>query len=369
MLSGSFEPLAGRRVRPDRAGPGPNKVRCTQRTARLHLLVWTAGLLLQSAGVLRAQPCDVALVLTPSELYEQASSPIRDLLSRDGRRCEVVRFSPTRVETPTKEPATGESPGSRPAAPDGKSETELAAARLVELRPKVVVAVGTAATSLALKALPEAPVVFCMVPNFSDRQFTEGEGELDRLAGVTTDIAPADQVRWIKRLCPSLKTLGILYGERTRKTTEALAKAAQTQDVTVLRISAKLDQFPAAITELDNKGCEGVLMVADSEVYNQASVQRLLLWGVRNRKPVWTFSPNLVKAGAFAAIYSEPEPMARQVVQMVKKLLEGKKPKELGMQYADQALKAANERTAELIGVPLAKDVLDALDARFGQKK
>ena len=117
----------------------------------------------------------MALVLTPSELYEQATTPIRDLLARDGRRCEVIRFTPARTEGPSSETQSTEVAESRPAAPEGKSETETAAARLVELKPKVVVAVGTAATSLALRALPDTPVVFCMVPNFADRQFTENE--------------------------------------------------------------------------------------------------------------------------------------------------------------------------------------------------
>ena len=166
-----------------------------------------------------------------------------------------------------------------------------------------------------------------------------------------------------------MKTLGILHGERTRKTVESIVQAAAHADITVVRIPARLDQFPAAIAELDAKGCDGVLMVADSEVYNAASVQRLLLWGVRSRKPVWAFSPNIVRAGAFAAVYSEPEPMARQVNQMVTKLLAGENPKKLGVQHPDKVLRAANERTAELIGIPLAKDVLDTLEARFGQKK
>lgn len=349
MLSGSIDPFLRRQGR------------------RLSLWLLAASLSLASAGTVSAQRCDVALVFTPSELYEQAANPIRDLLARDGRRCEMIRFAPARIEAPATETAPANKPETRPALPNEKSEAELAAAKLTELKPKVVVAVGTAATSLALRVLPETPIVFCMVPNFSDRQFADEDSDLDRLAGVTTDIAPADQLRWIKRLCPSVKTLGILHGERTRRTVEAIAKAAQTQDVAVLRIPTKLDQFPAAVAELDAKNCDAVLMVADSEVYNVASVQRLLLWGVRNRKPIWTFSPNLVKAGAFAAVYSEPEPMARQVFQMAKKLLEGKKAKELGMQYPDRALKAANERTAELIGLPLATDVLDALDARFGQ--
>lgn len=350
MPSGLFNPFTGRQER------------------RLRLLALAVGLCLMAPGILRAQPCDVALVLTPSDLYEQAATPIRALLTKDGRRCEIVRFSPSKAETPTStEAAATENLASRP-ADDSRSEAEQAADRLAVLKPKVVVAVGTAATSLALQALPGTPVVFCMVPNFSDRQFAEGEGDADRLAGVTTDIAPVDQFRWIKRLCPSVRTIGILHGARTRKTADALAKAAQLQNINVVRIPAKLDQFPTAIAELDNQDCDAVLMVADSEVYNAASAQRLLVWGVRSRKPVWAFSPNLVKAGAFAAAYSEPDSMARQVTQMVKELLAGKKPKELGMQYPDHVLKAANERTAELIGVPLAKDILDALDARFGQK-
>jgi ABC-type uncharacterized transport system substrate-binding protein len=348
MLSGSCDPSAG-----------PRKY-------RLSLLALAMGLCLWAPGILRAQPCDVALVLTPGEPYEQAATPIRDLLAKDLLRCDTVRFHPNKAEPPPPTAATPPGAAASRPADDAKSDAELAADRLAELKPKLIVAIGTAATSLARQALPGTPVVFCMVPNFSDRPFAAGDA--DHLAGVTTDIAPMEQFRWINRLCPSVRTIGILHGERTRKTVDLLSKAAQAQDLAILRVPTKLDQFPAALAKLEHQDCDAVLMIADAEVYNAASVQLLLVWGVRNRKPVWAFSPHLVKSGAFAAIYSEPDSTARQVTQMIKKILEGKKPKDVGLQYPDHVLKAANERTADLIGTPLARDVLDALDAHFGQK-
>jgi ABC-type uncharacterized transport system substrate-binding protein len=326
-----------------------------------------AYLCLEACAGLNAQTCDVALLTTPSDLYEQATTPIKDLLTRENLRCEVVKFTPSKDST--NEATTPETSDSRPTVAAAQSETEKAVTRLTELKPKAVVAIGTTATLLALKALPGTPVIFCMVPNIADQRFTEGETGLDRIAGITTDIDPAVQVRWIKRLSPSVKTLGVLHGERTKRTADAIAQAARSQDINVLRVPAKIEQFPAAIAELDAKGCDGVLMVADSDVYNTASVQRLLLWGVRNRKPIWAFSPNLVKAGAFAAVYSEPESLARQVTAMTKKLLAGENPKSLHTQYPEHILSAVNERTAELIGIPLGKDTLDALSTRFGQKK
>jgi len=54
---------------------------------------------------------------------------------------------------------------------------------------------------------------------------------------------------------------------------------------------------------LNKADYDSVLMVPDVQVFNAASVKRLLLWGVRQKTPVWGFSENVIKAGALAGQY------------------------------------------------------------------
>lgn len=334
-----------------------NQCSCIRRIVLLSLAA--VGVLLVT-GQRSAVADEVALLLTPNEPYEHAAKLISEALSRDGHKCSIIRFSQHVADS---EPAGGL---------DHKGESldpDQVARQLAETRPRVAVALGTAGTTLALQTLDKTPVVFCMVPNVLDRQFTASSSrDKQRLAGVTTDIGPRDQLTWLKRLSPSVKKLGVLASERSKATAESLAAEGRKQDVAVQVIPAKRDDFPAAIAALEAEGCDGVLMIADAEVYNSASVQRLLLWGLRNRKPVWAFSPNLVKAGALAAVYAEPESIAQQTAGLIKKLLAGESPAKLGMQYPERVLSAANLRTAEMIGLSLSKEVQASLTAQFGQQ-
>jgi RNA polymerase sigma-54 factor len=48
----------------------------------------------------------------------------------------------------------------------------------------------------------------------------------------------------------------------------------------------------------------------------------LLLWGLRDRKTVWTFSENIVKAGALGAALSDPETLGMETADFVRDLLQ-----------------------------------------------
>lgn len=320
-------------------------------------IVAGALLALVAPAAVRAENQRIALLLSSSEQYEHAKTLVGEALTRDGHQCIAIQFSPKR-EVP--------SPESSPAA-SGAETPERAGERLLEFKPRAVVSFGTLATTLALRALPDTPVIFCMVPNILDREGSlSPEQEQRRLAGITTDIDPAEQVGWIRRLSP-VKVMGVLVSDRSRRTAQAFAEQAGKAGITVRVISASRDSFPDAITSLEDQGCKAALMIADAEVYNAASVQRLLLWGLRNRHPVWTFSPNLVKSGAFAALYADPEAIAKQTAEMVKKVLKGEDAARLGTQYPRPVLGAANLRTAELIGTPLDKGAIASLTVQYGR--
>jgi ABC-type uncharacterized transport system substrate-binding protein len=189
-----------------------------------------------------------------------------------------------------------------------------------------------------------------------------------RLAGLTTDISPDDQIRWIKKLSPRVETLGILYSERSRRTVEAIARAAERKHVRVEAIVATKDQFGKAVQALSDRGCDGALMIADAEVYDSTNAQSLLLWGLRGQKPVWAFSANLVKAGAFAGLYVDYSSMADQTVKTVKRILDGETPSKIGLVYPARPRAALNERTSEMIGVSIGRDALESLAMRFGKQ-
>ncbi len=108
-------------------------------------------------------------------------------------------------------------------------------------------------------------------------------------------------------------------------------------------------------------------MIPDARVYNSTTIQRLLLWGLRQKKPVWTFSANIVKAGALAGMFSDAGKTARQTAELAGGILGGVAPGKIGLRYARDVGTAVNVRTAKMIEVKLDKVVFpDTI--KFGEE-
>ena len=126
---------------------------------------------------------------------------------------------------------------------------------------------------------------------------------------------------------------------------------------------------PKAVEELNARECNSVLMIPDAGVYNVPNVQRLLLWGIRQKKPVWAFSASIVKAGALGGQYADAETVGQQAAELVKKVRSSTNPTQIGFQYPRRVGRAVNERTAKLIGLRLSESLLNADIVRYGEEE
>ncbi|GMV96809.1 MAG: hypothetical protein AMXMBFR83_11690 [Phycisphaerae bacterium] len=321
-----------------------------------------------SSGV-QAEPQRIAIIRPSAEVYKEPVDHIKDSLTRAGYTCLVVELP----ALPAEGAGPGSGGGSATTSAPGESdlaaprETERVVQQVREYGPTLIVAAGANAAALVLHAVPKVPVVFCAVPNALDRSFLAVDTPLkSRVTGVTTDVDPKAQIEWMRRLSPKLTRLGVLYSENSRRTAEALAEPGKAKGISVILIPAGKETFAAAIQELNARQCDGALMIADAHIYNSPNAQALLLWGLRGRKPVWSFSANLVKAGAFAALSAEADDLSDQTVELVKKVISGEKPEKLGLQYPRSLQRAVNRQTAKLIGISLENRLLDEM-VTFGR--
>jgi len=234
--------------------------------------------------------------------------------------------------------------------------------------PRVVAAAGASATSILLEAMPETPIVFFMVPNALDAAFVSADKTVGRcVGGVSSDPSPADQIEWVRKTQPSCRRIAIPHSDRCGRTAQALAEAAQRASLGAVQMVGEKDKFPALLEALNDSNCDGVLMIPDGQLYNAPNVQQLLLWGVRNKRPIWTFSENIVKAGAFSGQSCDADAVARAAADMVAKVIAADTPPKLGVEYAATPARSVNVRTGEMIGVPLTGAVADVV--RFGEQE
>ena len=306
----------------------------------------TLCLLLATAAATAADPqAPVAILYGSQRSYQEAATALRQALEAQGRKCLLVEL-----------------PKTQDTATDQRIVQQL-----VEAKPGLIAASGATATSLALESVPTAPVVFFMVPNALDADFLNDSSPYRaRVTGVAADVSPKDQIDWIVRLHPAGKRVGVLHSPRTKRTVEAIRVAGAERGVEVVAIEDDGTEFAKAVDTLLQKGCGSALMIPDAKIYNQTSIQHLLLWGIRQKKPVWTFSDSIVKSGAMAGLYCDTQAIGRQTAELVVKVLDGTPPSSLGVQYPRQFGRAVNDRTAEMIGLRLDESVIGRDTLRFG---
>lgn len=311
-------------------------------------MLWAGAL--SATSNLHAEPPDrprVAVLFGDRGPYRPAAEALAASLRAAGHDCELVKL------------ATGDA-----------AAQQQAVERLLKYKPTLVATGGAGATVRALEAVPEVPVVFFLVPNALDAPFmASGSATAKRLAGVTSDIDPNQQIDWILKTYPKARRVAVLCSERSQRTGASLQKAGRKRGLEITPIRATRDEFPRAIEALNGNGCDGVLMIPDAKVYSSPSVQRLLLWGIRNKKPVWAFSDKVVKAGAFAGLYCDSRAVGNQAAVLVREIIGGKQPATIGLRYRNRFGRAVNVRTAEMIGASPGKNILDPGVVRFGERE
>lgn len=351
----------------------------------LHLLwlaaalpvVWTAGSICLAGE--RVQPKSIVILSTPHPTYQEAAAAAETALAASGYKVTRIWLPKGAhawrhdrpAETGAGSPPHPQTVPSPPGLPPGEQnqpppELQEPLRQIDAAAPSVILSVGEDATETALEARPGTPVVFCMIPNALDMPFLQpGYPGHDRVAGVAADIDPVKQMDWILAICPKTRRLCVPGSPRSVRTTGAIEAAGNARGVEVRALDVRREQFGSALKYFDDNNCEGVIMVPNADVYSAATVKELLLWGLRNRKAVWTFAPTIVEAGALGGQYIEASTAGRQAADIARRIAAGTRPSDIGLQYPDVVRTAVNKRTAEMLGISLGQNILDNVTVRY----
>ena len=96
-----------------------------------------------------------------------------------------------------------------------------------------------------------------------------------------------------------------------------------------------------------------LLMLPQQSIYNHDSLKGVLQTSYRNRKPVISYSPAHVKAGALGSIFSSPADIGRHLATIINKRLKMQKSLVSGFEYARFYSMTTNTRVAHSLGLNL----------------
>ncbi len=186
--------------------------------------------------------------------------------------------------------------------------------KLQSSHPDLILALGAKALKVAF-LIPDIPVVHLLVVN--------PEKIIDKtrpVVGVSLSVPPKVQLDEMKRYFPEVKRVGLVYDpKRSGKFVEQLKSLRSGLEFIALD-TENIAEVPDLIHSLRGK-VDLLWMLPDLTTTNQVTVQSYVLFSIRNKIPLLTFSEKLLDHGATIAVTFDTDKMAMQAAGLAVDML------------------------------------------------
>ncbi len=287
--------------------------------------------------MLIAIPCqaaDILLALSgPEAPYQQTAKLLEEQLKKSGHRVQTELLDPLK-----------------------KDQKNLTA------NQNLIIAVGSKA-ALALKetASDACPLVFCMVSDPAELKLDQSPN----VWGVSMEIPIEDQLQLIGDTLPGPQTIGLLYQDSTPAGRQLLndikKQLPKNWKIEAVNVDDKKYQGIAdAIQDLYERPIDLVWTYPEAAIFNNATVQQLLLISIRKKIPVYGFSSGFVKAGALMGTSINLNKHGIQTAQLATQIIKNDAPKTpVAISKYDIVL---NQIVAERLSITLPKEMIKKAD-------
>ncbi len=218
----------------------------------------------------------------------------------------------------------------------------------------LLVTLGSLATQAAVRQDPDTPIVASMILNADDL------GKSPNATAVVLEFPVEIQFRWMQKLLPGQKTIGVLFNPAENQARiDAAARAARALGLTLN--ARRLDSPRDLPDALDNLAAHADVLwgVADQVALTPQTAQPVLLFSLRNRIPFVGLSMTWVKAGALYALDRDYHDIGAQCGELALKILHGASPASLSPVPPRKVTYAVNMRTARHMKVEIPRALLE----------
>ncbi|MDX8394213.1 MAG: ABC transporter substrate binding protein [Mariprofundales bacterium] len=158
--------------------------------------------------------------------------------------------------------------------------------------------------------------------------------------------SPITQLKWLHKLLPDAKRIGIIYSAQNIKNIEKATITAHDLGVELLaRLINTPQELPDALDRI-LRHSDVLWGISDSMVLQSSTAKALLLASFRNRVPMIGPSSTWTKAGAIYSLGWDYVDIGEQSAQIVISLLKGKKMQDLTPAWPRKVLYTLNLKTA-----------------------
>ncbi len=188
----------------------------------------------------------------------------------------------------------------------------------------LILTLGSVATKAAMEGSGDTPVVAGLV--LRESEISQGANA----TGVMLEFPVETELRYLQRMLPHQKTIGVLYGapESAARVEVATRVAANLGlRLRTYRLESPRD-LPAALDRIAREA-DALWGVADEVVFSPQMAKPILLFSMRNRIPLVGLSESWVKAGALYALDRDYADIGAQCAELATRILRGASPRSL----------------------------------------
>lgn len=214
--------------------------------------------------------------------------------------------------------------------------------------PDLILALGADALAKVRK-IGSIPIIYCMVLNPEPLA-----GNEDNITGISMSVSPEKQLATLRKNLPELKKIGTVYNPAKMSSFLDKARVAG-QKIGVQLVGVKADRAQDVPRALENlpRDLDVYWMLPDSTVTSPEVVEATILYSIRTKTPVFTFSDKYLRIGAFMSLELNTFELGKQAGEISKKIRAGMAIKNIPRAFADQATPTVNHAVAAKFGIPL----------------
>lgn len=217
----------------------------------------------------------------------------------------------------------------------------------------VVIPISTPSAQTIVHQIKTTPIVFAAITDPLGAKIVSSlEHPGGNVTGVTDAPPLPEQLNFMKKTIPHLKTLGVVYNPGEANSVamiEALEPLAKKHNIKIITAAApKSADVQTAARSL--VGRVDVIFVGNDNTV-VSGLEALVKTCVDAKTPLFVSDPDSVKRGALAAYAYDQHQMGRQVGTLVARILKGEKPGDIPVERAAELKFSLNPDTAKQINV------------------
>lgn len=241
------------------------------------------------------------------------------------------------------------------------------AGRIAGEKPDLVLAISTPSSQACVKTLHATTILFSAVTDPISAGLVKSltkPGE--RITGMT-DMSPiARQITLMTDLIPELKTVGVIYNpdeSNSLSLVKIIEEVCSEQRIHLLtRTVNNGSEVESAVQSLVGH-CGAIYVPADNTVVSVIETVARICG--KNRLPLFAADVDSIPRGAIVTLAIDYYNMGRQTGRMAERILAGDSPSTMPVESLQDLRIHVNTKAAEVMGVELPVDLLQAADVIY----